>query len=275
MTTTPNVPLRLDMRFEVPGTPEQVWAAIATADGISGWFLPTELDEREGGTIALHMGDAVVSPGTVTAWDPPHRFAYVETDWADFSGHPGANVSPIASEFLVEAVSGGTCVVRMVCSAFGVGDPWEQEFFDMMEEGWPPIFDNLRVYLTHFPGQRATSLSVHVTVPGEIDQVWGAMRRDLGVAAVGDTVALHGLSGHVYRLGGRELLVRLDGPCPGYVEFAAAGGKGVPETWTQVEGFLFSDDARAYVERERPTWRAWLEGLGSLDGVTATSTAGS
>ena len=31
---------------EVPGTPEQVWQAIATGPGISSWFVPSEVDER-------------------------------------------------------------------------------------------------------------------------------------------------------------------------------------------------------------------------------------
>ena len=57
MTTTPNVPLRLELTFEMPGTPEQVWDAIATANGISAWFLPTDLEEREGGAVAFHMGE--------------------------------------------------------------------------------------------------------------------------------------------------------------------------------------------------------------------------
>ena len=49
-TPTPDVPLRVEMRFELPGTPEQVWAAIATGNGISSWFVPTEVEERRGGT---------------------------------------------------------------------------------------------------------------------------------------------------------------------------------------------------------------------------------
>ena len=32
MITTPNVPYRLEFSVEVPGTPEQVWQAIATAE---------------------------------------------------------------------------------------------------------------------------------------------------------------------------------------------------------------------------------------------------
>ena len=34
---------------EVPGTPEEVWRAIATGPGISSWFVPTEIEERVGG----------------------------------------------------------------------------------------------------------------------------------------------------------------------------------------------------------------------------------
>jgi uncharacterized protein YndB with AHSA1/START domain len=35
--TIPDVPHRVEFSVEVPGTPDQVWAAIATADGISSW----------------------------------------------------------------------------------------------------------------------------------------------------------------------------------------------------------------------------------------------
>ena len=37
------------VEVEVPGTPEEVWQAIATGPGITAWFVPTEVEEREGG----------------------------------------------------------------------------------------------------------------------------------------------------------------------------------------------------------------------------------
>ena len=188
--TTPDVPLRIELVYELPGTAEQVWDAIATARGISAWFLPTEVDEREGGAVLFHMGEDD-SPGTITGWEPPGRFAYVEPDWADLTKKDTGPVTPLATEFLVEAQSGGTCVVRIVSSAFGTSEDWEQEFFDEMEKGWKPFFEHLRVYLTYFPGQAATSLAAEADVPG----------------------------------------------------------------------YLFSDGAAAYVEREQPGWTAWLEGL--------------
>jgi uncharacterized protein YndB with AHSA1/START domain len=148
----------MELTFELPGTPEQVWDAIATANGITSWFTRAEVEEREGGAICFYMGEGSESRGTVTGWEPPGRFAVVEPHWAELAGHGDATVSPMVTEFLVEAQSGGTCVLRVVSSAFGTGADWEQEFFDEMEQGWPVFFDNLRLYLTHFPGQRVTPL---------------------------------------------------------------------------------------------------------------------
>src|SRR4029077_10678621 len=115
--STPNVPLRLAFDIEVPGTPEQVWAAIATAAGQSAWFLPTDSDERAGGRQVVHMG-AEDAPADITAWEPPRRLAY-EEDLTALLGKPGAAITPVTTEPLVEARSGGSCVVRVVSSAFG------------------------------------------------------------------------------------------------------------------------------------------------------------
>ena len=49
------------VEVEVPGTPEQVWNAIATGPGISSWFVPTEIAEGEYGRpskIVCHTGVA-------------------------------------------------------------------------------------------------------------------------------------------------------------------------------------------------------------------------
>src|SRR6185436_17250749 len=41
------------IEFEVAGTPEEVWQAIATGPGISSWFVPTEIEERDGKPVAV------------------------------------------------------------------------------------------------------------------------------------------------------------------------------------------------------------------------------
>jgi uncharacterized protein YndB with AHSA1/START domain len=38
----------VQVEIEVPGTPEEVWQAIASGPGISSWFVPAEFEERDG-----------------------------------------------------------------------------------------------------------------------------------------------------------------------------------------------------------------------------------
>ena len=43
----------LELEVEVPGTPEQIWRAIATGPGITAWFMPAEVAEHEGGAVSF------------------------------------------------------------------------------------------------------------------------------------------------------------------------------------------------------------------------------
>src|SRR6476620_310493 len=246
MSTNPNVPYRREFSVEVPGTPEQVWQAIATAKGMSAWFLPTEMEEREGGALHFAMGPEMGSDGHVTDWDPPRRIAY-EEDWATLMGKDPDTLSPLTSEFLVEAQSGGTCVVRVTSSGFGTGADWESEFWDDMGANWMPFFDNLRLYLSHFPGQEATQLEVTASHPGDAEALWSTLHDALGLGDEGATVELRGP-------------FRLPAPVPGMLDFCAYGecnGK----TTVGVRAYVFSVDAADYVRREEPPWQTWLQGL--------------
>jgi uncharacterized protein YndB with AHSA1/START domain len=263
--TTPDVPFHLEFSIEVPGTPDQVWAALATAPGISSWFLPTDLEEREGGTLVTHMGESSV-PAIVTGWDPPRRFAYEEREWAALVGHPDAGVTPLASEFLIEAQSGGTCVVRVVSSAFGTGAEWEREFFEDIEIHWAPYFRNqLRMYLSRFPGQRATPMEVDVDLPGTVESVGGAIVQALGADAVGQDVDLLGLRGQVDNIDGPYIVLNVSDPVPGYAHLfatgAAASTDDEPLAAAHIQAWLFGDGAPAYVEEATPRWRSWFAQL--------------
>ena len=263
MSTTLNVPYRLEFSVEVPGTPEQVWQAIATAKGMSAWFLPTELEEREGGSLHFAMGPEMGSDGRVTGWDPPRRLVY-EEDWAALMGQEPDALSPLTSEFLVEAQSGGTCVVRVTSSGFGTGAAWESEFWDDMGPNWMPFFDNLRLYLAHFPGQAATQLEVSASHPGDAVALWSTLRDALGLGAEGSAVEVLGATGIVERVGKRQTLVRLTAPVPGMLSVFAYGEReGMAEgtATAAVRAYLFSAYAADYVQREEPAWQEWLEGL--------------
>jgi uncharacterized protein YndB with AHSA1/START domain len=255
----------MELTVELPGSPEQVWDAIATANGISSWMMPTELEERQGGRVVFHMGEDLASEGTVTGWDPPRRLVYEEPGWSALAGHADAPVTPLVSEFLVEARSGGSCVLRVVTSGFGTGAEWEREFFAEVERYWTPAFDVLRLYLTHFPGQRVTSLSASAPVGGRAADVVSAMRAELGGGAVGDRVECRGHVGEVALANEMGVVVRVVEPVPGFLSFFVFDG-GDEGAVAALEGHLFSEAAPAYVERERPAWDAWLAELGATVG---------
>src|SRR5947209_3960512 len=129
----------------VPGTPEQVWQAIATGPGVSSWFVPCQIDERAGGTITASFGPGMESTSSITSWNPPHSFT---AEGSEIS--PGAPV--MATEWTVEARSGGTCLVRVVHSWFAETDEWDAQF-EGTESGWAAFFRDLALYLAHFSGQ--------------------------------------------------------------------------------------------------------------------------
>jgi len=159
---------RMDRTYEVAAAPDQVWQAIATANGIASWMAPTHLDPQIGGAVSFDLGD-FVSTGVVTGYTPNQRFAY-EEPWPiaeDVAALPAAMVawfaalgvplsevydglsslSPVATEFLIESASGGSSVVRVVTSAYGSGAEWEHEFFSEMVAGWGEMLDKLVTHL--------------------------------------------------------------------------------------------------------------------------------
>src|SRR2546423_667444 len=93
----------IQVEVEVPGTPEEVWQAIATGPGVSSWFVPTESEERIGGTVVSHFGPGMDSNATVTAWAPPRRFAAE-------SGGLGPNAPSLATEW-----EGAVILMRWSC----------------------------------------------------------------------------------------------------------------------------------------------------------------
>ena len=88
--TTPSdtpPPRSIDLEIEVPGTPEEVWEAIATGPGLDSWFLGhSEIEPRQGGTVRWSIGDFNID-STVTAWDPPNRFVSSGSPMPDGTFH--------------------------------------------------------------------------------------------------------------------------------------------------------------------------------------------
>ena len=249
------------VEVEVPGTPEEVWHAIATGPGISAWFVPAEFEERDGKPVAatLKFGPGMESHSVVTAWDPPRLFAREADGWA-----PGS--PPIATEFTIEARAGGVCIVRVVNSLFASTDDWDNQL-EGTESGWPGFFRILRIYLTHFRGQRSAMMQVMAPVAGTKEEAWATLTAALGLNGVGagqrwavpaGVPALGGVVEHVsHRESDCGALLRLDKPGPGTaaVSIITFG----PSVMAAFNFYLYGDQAAATAARETPLWQAWTQ----------------
>jgi len=240
-------PFEQHKHAEVPASPDEVWAAIATGPGIDSWFMGrNQVQPGEGGTVRTVFGDYAPEL-EVTGWDPARRFAYRSGEAPDGRF--------IAYEFLVEGRAGASTVLRVVTSGFVPGDDWADEF-EAMTLGGELYFRTLVEYLTHFAGRFA----VPVTAFGPAGAGWetdrAALCRQLGIGDPphrGDQVSF--AAGQI-------------GTIDGIVYFANAHTIGVrtPDAiYRFLRGFakpviaahqLFAADADSV--RSTQAWESWL-----------------
>jgi uncharacterized protein YndB with AHSA1/START domain len=247
----------VQVEVEVPGTPEEVWQAIATGPGISSWFVPTEFEEKDGKPVAvkLNFGPGMESSSKITKWDPPRMFAAQGEGWG---GSP-----PIADEWSVEARAGGVCIVRVVHSLFASTDDWDNQL-EGTESGWPGFFRILRIYLTHFRGQRSAIMQFIAPAAGTEPEAWETLTAALGLkgASAGQRwtspAGVPTLGGVVEQTTQKPCyaLLRLDKPGPGT---AALGAVNCGAIMVTLSFYLYGDQAAATVARETPLWQAWIQ----------------
>lgn len=260
MSVTPDAGGRrsLEVTFEVAGTPEEVWRAIATGPGIAAWFVPAEFEERDGKPVALtyKFGPGIEPRAELTAWDPPRMFAAQGPAYGD--------APPIASEWHVEAREGGKCLVRIVHSLFASTDQWDDQL-EGAAQGWSGFLAILKVYLAHFRGQPSALVQVAVPVSTPEDDNWQVLTSALGLTglAVGQRWAtpagVPAFAGVVEYLTEHpnDGLLRLDVPGPGIAAIGTAtypGGQGM----VAVHLYMYGAAARELVDREAPKVEAWL-----------------
>jgi uncharacterized protein YndB with AHSA1/START domain len=248
----------VQFEIEVPGTPEEVWQAIATGPGVSSWFLPTEFEMRDGKIVSVKVS---VAPGMdisspVTAWQPPQKWT------AQSQGMPGS--PPIANEWSVEARGGGICVVRIVQSLFSETDDWDDQL-EGAAHGWPGFLRTLRIYLTHFRGQRSAAMKWMAPVAGTEADAWDALTAALGMkglrvgqhrSAPAGVPAIGGVAEYVGQ-NPNDALLRLDKPGPGVAALGTFDFGG--QSMVALSVYLYGDQAAATAARETPLWDAWFQ----------------
>src|SRR5271166_6046167 len=247
----------IQVEVEVPGTPEEVWQAIATGPGISSWFVPTRSEERQGGEIVCNFGPGMDCPATITAWEAPKRFVAEST-----IGPPGSPT--VATEWSVEARGGGICIVRIVQSLFASTDDWDNQL-ESAKGGLASFLSILRIYLTHFRGQRSAMMKWMVPVAGTEAEAWEALTTALGMkglsvgqrcTAPAGVPAFSGVAEYVTR-SPYDALLRLDKPGPGVAALGAVNFGG--PSMVALNFYLYGDQGAGTVAHETPLWEAWFQ----------------
>lgn len=216
----------MELEIEVPGTPEEVWEAIATG------------------------------PGTPPGCTRPRS----KSEWKASEDEPPAL---LATEWLVEARAGGTCTVRMVTSGFGTGAGWDQEI-EGFTEAMRAALDVLRAYLTDFPGRRGTWMRAFGQGKGSLGESWSELTGALGLdgGAPGESVGVGdgpSLTGVVEREARgthlRDLLFRIEDPAPGLAQVGVFSER----RYVAVQACLYGEEGAVVAKREQPAWEAWMQ----------------
>jgi uncharacterized protein YndB with AHSA1/START domain len=247
----------ISVEVEVPGTPEEVWDAIATGPGISKWFVPAQVESHVGGKMVLNFGPGMDSVSEVMVWDAPHRFSAT-------SKGLGPDAPEMATEWTVEARAGCTCTVRVVHSLFADTDEWDNQLGEV-ESGWPSFFVVLRMYLSHYRGQPSAHFQVMAPVEGTVIEGWWALMGALGLppleagARIQSQAGTAPLVGVVEKIGPEshpnQVIVRLDEPSRGAAMLSTCGmGE---HTYFVGSFYFFGPKATEGLTAEKE-WQDWL-----------------
>ncbi|QIS22623.1 SRPBCC family protein [Nocardia terpenica] len=235
------MPKNFEIRKEVvlEATPEQVWQAIATAEGLAAWAPPPH-ERPEGAGVER---------------EEPKRLSVRTPELPNGAFH--------AFEFLLEARDGGTTVLRFVHSGF-LGDDWDSEysFEELTGRGWNMYLHTLFEYLKYFSGRTATYVEAQAPAAGAATEAWSTLQQGLGLTGtvrLGERVRLtpeglppiEGVVDYA-ELPGNFLAVRTD---DGLYRFHNLTVMDMP---IAVGHHIFADIDREVTAR---AWKDWLDRL--------------
>ena len=123
----------------------------------------------------------------------------------------------------------------------------------------------LRIYLTHFRGQRSAIMQFVAPVAGTEAEAWETLTAALGLkglsveqrwTAPAGVPAFSGVAEYVSQ-SPYDVLLRLDKPGPGVAALGAFNCGG--QTMVGLNFYLYDDGAAGTVARETPLWQAWFK----------------
>jgi len=169
---------KIETEIEIDASPEAVWEALSSAEGLKRWFgLDARVRPGQGGSIWLSWGEGADWESPIEIWEPGRHLRTVD----EVPGKDGAPPARVAVDYLIETREGRT-LVRLVHSGMAA-DSWDDEI-DTLNAGWNAFLIHLRHSLEAHPGQpRQLAHFRHPAVSLERPE---AFRRTLRVLGIDD-----------------------------------------------------------------------------------------
>lgn len=248
---------------DVSGSVEEVWEAVASGTGLSGWFLPCEFQfgfDGEPVRVLAHMGPHTEKAADIKDWDAPHRYR--------LSLENVLNGVPAMSVVVTVVPIDSGCRVRIEQSFDSPSPEWDT-YLLAAQKHWKSFLGILRLYLSHFSGKRCQTCSVLSATRDDAARAWEKLAEPLGLSwvSVGERCKSEAdapvLAGILEALDDEadtyQALIRLDEPSPGiaHLQIAHLYGQNVPT----LRLYFYGEHAAKMVAREEPRWQVWLSDL--------------
>lgn len=148
MTDSASATRSIEIERHIEAPPEDVWAALTTAEGLKRWFVvDAKIDPKVGGMLWISWGPGMEGEAPIHIWDPNKRFGWTETHGTDAAGKP----IQVIVDFEITGEDGGT-TLRLVQSGFSAASEWD-EMYDATVDGWTYFFFNLSECVTRHAGK--------------------------------------------------------------------------------------------------------------------------
>ena len=250
----------VQVEVEVPGTPEEVWQAIATGPGISSWFVPAEFEEKDGKPVAVKLN---LGPGMESRISGDGLGSAAEVGCrGPMAGCLACRPSRTSGAWkLAEEASASSALSKAFSPARTNGTTsWKAP-----NHGWPGFLRTLRIYLTHFRGQRSAMMQWMAPAAGTEAEAWETLTAAVGVKGVSvgqrctapaGVPAFSGVVEYVTQ-SPNDALLRLDKPGPGVAALGTFNMGG--PSMVALNFYLYGDQAAGTVAHETPLWDAWFQ----------------
>jgi uncharacterized protein YndB with AHSA1/START domain len=167
--------------LEIRAPVEDVWSAIADADGLTRWFVEeARVEPGAGGTIWGSWGEGMDGETRIDVWEPPTRLRLLDR-------FGGALEEPMIQEYVLET-RGGATVLRFVHSDIPDSADWDG-IYESLNRGWGLFFHNLRHSLERHPGEARQSRYAMHPVPGTASAAWRRLLGPDGLGLAGEPAA--------------------------------------------------------------------------------------